>query len=278
MLQFTQPGKRRGLFGMPATPGIGMAVQENAPMGVAAPMKKKRGGLFGSGLGVADVLGILGDTFSDGPPVFAQSLLQQRQRQQEADQYQREQQDKWDFWQRQQDYEAAHPKPVNNDTINDVNWYMGASPDERAAYHAMHPQYQTVRNPDGTMTVIPMGGMGGGVPTAPVGKLTPIPGGPAPAGQPPFAGSAADPMRAPGRITSGRRTVQGNAAVGGKPNSRHLAGDAADYVGTTPHALRSYFGPGVKIIPESDHLHVQGIGEGRVPYFGRRGTMGLKGR
>src|SRR4051812_8276042 len=69
------------------------------------------------------------------------------------------------------------------------------------------------------------------------------------------------------RITSGRRSVERNRAVGGVPRSWHLRGRAADFVGSpstlaraarvakiqrvSPHCT----GPG-EVIAESDHLHI----------------------
>ncbi len=77
-------------------------------------------------------------------------------------------------------------------------------------------------------------------------------------------------------MTSGARSAERNAAVGGQPNSQHLAGTAADYVvpaNQKPAFLSRVRQLGYQAIDEGDHVHVQrprGSGSGGQPLVGRR--------
>lgn len=80
-------------------------------------------------------------------------------------------------------------------------------------------------------------------------------------------------------MTSGRRTVEGNRLVGGVANSGHLRGTDVDYDGPDLNVLlgevRKLPGHRKSFIHKG---HVHGSGDWDVPYYGRRGTTGLRNR
>jgi uncharacterized protein YcbK (DUF882 family) len=78
-------------------------------------------------------------------------------------------------------------------------------------------------------------------------------------------------------MTSGRRTPEGNRLVGGVPNSKHLTGEAVDYDGADLNAVLAEVRqlPGLRrAFIHNGHVHAEG--EWDAPYFGQRGTTGLR--
>jgi len=126
-----------------------------------------------------------------------------------------------------------------------------------------------------------------GRPGGPVGIVADTPNTPLP----PQYDAAGRPLRTPGivpeqssgdflsgvsqaapdaHVTSGFRTPQHNAEVGGVPNSKHLTGRAVDLVPRRGETMAQLYArvrgvPGVKAIPEGDHVHVQAQGGPAAP-------------
>lgn len=129
---------------------------------------------------LAGLMAIIGDTISrnSGGQGFAtQGLMGGRldalEMAKAAQAAQVKRQHDWDDKVAWHEYQRANPMPVNNDTINDFNWYKGLSDEDRQIYHQMKPEYR--QGPDGKFYRIDIGE--GPMPTRPVGKLTQLTGG-----------------------------------------------------------------------------------------------------
>ena len=304
MLQFTQPGKRRGLFGTSSysTPGdmpdAGMVPGGNP----GGPMPQQQGGGFfgegGAGRGIAGTLGDFLLQQSGMAPVYAPQMQLRHRAEQEEAQYQRRQQDEQATWMEREQWKRANPSREANPyrfEDNAGNVYERGQDGQNQLIFT-DPNDKTFMNGNQLVTVpnVVRQQQGGGVvegatATNPTtgekvqfrgGQWIPM-GGAAPAGARPFAerGGFVPPMRLRnGAMTSGRRTPEGNRAVGGVPDSAHLRGNAADYDGTNLNALLAEARrlPGVrKAFIHDGHVHTEGEGWS-APYYGKRGTQGLR--
>lgn len=262
-----------------APASIAPPVQDMSAMNVA-PIKP--------GFDWSRTLGILADGLSGAagmPGLYGQRMERQRAEQSAFErgeqQYQRSRRDGMDDWQAKERFKATQgPDGELADALR-ASGVLPGTPEWTQAFKTraqnLTDPIVNIPLPGGDVYMGPRSGMGAMQQPAPqrpaIGQRHPgFQGGAAPSG----TGNFPDPMNAPGHMTSGRRTVEGNRAVGGAPGSHHLSGDAADYTGTSLAALRQYFGPGARFLTEGDHIHTTLPGYGKVPYFGRNGTKGLR--
>jgi hypothetical protein len=152
------------------------------------PTLKRKGGMFG-GLTIDPAAGIAGFLAGLGNPAGMAALqaihqrrLEEQKQALDEQQYAREQADKRSNFTFEQDYKAAHPGPVNNDTVNDYQFILQTlGPDKAREFletKANPPQFMQV--PGLGIVQIPRAGTPSTAePSSPVGTLRPYtPGGP----------------------------------------------------------------------------------------------------
>jgi hypothetical protein len=209
--------------------GVQPLAPQQPPINIAVP-KVNRGGMFanadwGSAISAAlngylaaggNQAGVLGLQ-----QLHQQRMLQQKQAQQDAD-YQRQRQDKRDDFTFEQDYKAAHPGPVNNDTVADYNfWKSVLPPDQFQQYVQNKVNPPIMQYVPGIGLIQTRGGESAAPPTSPVGKLTPINGGPTQPASGNFLDNNPGALRVPGstqfqRFNSPQEGIRAQEALLGR--------------------------------------------------------------
>lgn len=166
---------RLGTFGFGIDPDTQSAVDQYAAM----PAQPKESG-FERFMGkAAPLLGVLGDALlaANGRPLqYAPLRARERQQSLEEAQYQLRRADDNADWYARQEWERRNPKPINNDTVADYEfWRSKLSPEQFSAYVQNKidpPQYR--QGLDGRFYRMEIAPSLPPAPTKPVGKLTPI--------------------------------------------------------------------------------------------------------
>lgn len=154
---------------------------------------KPKGGMFGGdgkfGIGQAIVAALNGYLAGTGNPVGAQNMqmmqalaMKRQERQQELSDYNRKRMDENSDWRTHYDYEKANPKTEPGSEYERLLAAAGITPGTPAYQQHVTSKVNQLENP---IVMTPYGPMpysqiNPTAPTAPVGKLTPIPGGPVP--------------------------------------------------------------------------------------------------
>lgn len=179
-------------------------IQHTAASYAQAPEQeeKKRwldGGKFGAKEGIALALGAIGDAFT-GRPNTAQFLMHNMAQKKAAERAEQQRlqsiQDSRDQYMWQRDFDLKNPKPTAPDAFEKALMGGNIDPSSPQGQELYRRRAEAMaRDPDDDFVVVPIPGrgtyagpksglaaaMGQSVPTAPVGKLTPI-GGSAPGG------------------------------------------------------------------------------------------------
>lgn len=173
--------QRQGIFGRrnPLEPAAPQAMPQPNAMPIGVDQITKKPGFFGKDSALWKVLGTLGDAFSDGPPIYTQSILQQRDAEERARMAQQQRMQKREDMQWEWANKPKDANPYRWESNDGSLMEIGPDGQTRQVYKDPTPKttYISVDNGDGTKTVVPVvnGQIMGGGQRPQVGAVIPDP-------------------------------------------------------------------------------------------------------